>query len=149
MYERYAPSVDFTPDLEHAKSMFDNDATLEYLGATITRLEPGLAEGEFTVEARHANGFGVCQGGVLFTFADALFGGACNSRRTDPTVSAQSEMIFLAPAKMGRTIRGVARERHTWGRNGLSDVTLYDGDTAIAEFRGMSRPHDHRQETKP
>jgi len=139
MYERYAPSVDFTPDLEHAKSMFDNDATLEYLGATITRLEPGVAEGEFTVEARHANGFGVCQGGVLFTFADALFGGACNSRRTDPTVSAQSEMIYLAPAKMGRTIRGVARERHTWGRNGLSDVTLYDGDTAIAEFRGMSR----------
>ena len=139
MYERYAPSVDFTPDLEHAKSMFDNDATLEYLGATITRLEPGLAEGEFTVEARHANGFGVCQGGVLFTFADALFGGACNSRRTDPTVSAQSEMIYLAPAKMGRTIRGVARERHTWGKNGLSDVTLYDGDTAIAEFRGMSR----------
>ena len=139
MYERYAPSVDFTPDLEHAKSMFDNDATLEYLGATITRLEPGLAEGEFTVEARHANGFGVCQGGVLFTFADALFGGACNSRRTDPTVSAQSEMIYLAPAKMGRTIRGVARELHTWGRNGLSDVTLYDGDTAIAEFRGMSR----------
>ena len=139
MYERYAPSVDFTPDLEHAKSMFDNDATLEYLGATITRLEPGVAEGEFTVEARHANGFGVCQGGVLFTFADALFGGACNSRRTDPTVSAQSEMIFLAPAKMGRTIRGVARERHTWGKNGLSDVTLYDGDTAIAEFRGMSR----------
>ena len=139
MYECYAPSVDFTPDLEHAKSMFDNDATLEYLGATITRLEPGVAEGEFTVEARHANGFGVCQGGVLFTFADALFGGACNSRRTDPTVSAQSEMIFLAPAKMGRTIRGVARERHTWGRNGLSDVTLYDGDTAIAEFRGMSR----------
>ena len=139
MYERYAPSVDFTPDLEHAKSMFDNDATLEYLGATITRLEPGLAEGEFTVEARHANGFGVCQGGVLFTFADALFGGACNSRRTDPTVSAQSEIIFLAPAKMGHTIRGVARERHTWGRNGLSDVTLYDSDTAIAEFRGMSR----------
>ncbi|MDK8878981.1 hotdog fold thioesterase [Corynebacterium sp. MSK008] len=139
MYERYAPSVEFTPDLEHAKSMFDNDATLEYLGATITRLEPGLAEGEFTVEARHANGFGVCQGGVLFTFADALFGGACNSRRTDPTVSAQSEMIYLAPAKIGRTIRGVARERHTWGRNGLSDVTLYDGDTAIAEFRGMSR----------
>lgn len=139
MYERYAPSVEFTPDLEHAKSMFDNDATLEYLGATITRLEPGLAEGEFIVEARHANGFGVCQGGVLFTFADALFGGACNSRRTDPTVSAQSEMIYLAPAKMGRTIRGVARERHTWGRNGLSDVTLYDGDTAIAEFRGMSR----------
>ena len=139
MYERYAPSVDFTPDLEHAKSMFDNDATLEYLGATITRLEPGVAEGEFTVEARHANGFGVCQGGVLFTFADALFGGACNSRRTDPTVSAQSEIIFLAPAKMGHTIRGVARERHTWGRNGLSDVTLYDGDTAIAEFRGMSR----------
>lgn len=139
MYERYAPSVDFTPDLEHAKSMFDNDATLEYLGATITRLEPGLAEGEFTVEARHANGFGVCQGGVLFTFADALFGGVCNSRRTDPTVSAQSEIIFLAPAKMGHTIRGVARERHTWGRNGLSDVTLYDGDTAIAEFRGMSR----------
>ena len=126
MYERYAPSVDFTPGLEHAKSIFDNDATLEYLGATITRLEPGLAEGEFTVEARHANGFGVCQGGVLFTFADALFGGACNSRRTDPTVSAQSEMIYLAPAKMGRTIRGVARERHTWGRNGLSDV-MEDG----------------------
>lgn len=139
MYDRYAPSVEFTPALEHAKAMYDHDATLEYLGAVITRLEPGLAEGEFTVEPRHSNGFGVCQGGVLFTFADSLFGGACNSRRTEPTVSAQSEMVYLAPAKMGRTIRGVARERHTWGRNGLSDVTLYDGDTVVAEFRGMSR----------
>lgn len=108
MYNRYAPSLDFTPDLEHTKVMYDNDATLEFLGATITRVEPGLAEGEFTVEPRHANGFGVCQGGILFTFADALFGGA-------------------------------ARERHTWGSNGLSDVTLYDGDTVIAEYRGMSR----------
>lgn len=139
MYNRYAESVEITPELEHAKAMYDGDATLEYLGAIITRLEPGVAEGEFVVDKRHANGFGVCQGGVLFTFADALFGGACNSRRTEPTVSAQSEMIYLAPAKMGRTIRGVAREHHQWGRNGLSDVTLYDGGTVIAEFRGLSR----------
>lgn len=139
MTQRFADGVEITPDLAHAKAMIDADATLDYLGATITRLEAGVCEGEFVVDRHHANGFGVCQGGVLFTFADALFGGACNSRRDAPTVSAQSDMVYLAPAKMGRTIRGVARERHQWGRNGLSDVTLYDGDTVIAEFRGLSR----------
>lgn len=71
--------------------------------------------------------------------ADSLFAGSCNAKSPTPNVGSQIQVHYLAPAKLGRTIRGVAQETRVWGRNGLSDVTLYDGETVIAEFRGLSR----------
>ncbi len=139
MHQPLDPALSIPPELDHVKAMYEQDASLTLLGSRITKIEPGLTEGEFVVAQPHCNGFGVAQGGVLFTFADSLFAGACNSRTATPTVASQVQIHFLAPAKLGRTIRGVAQERRTWGRNGLTDVTLYDGDTVIAEFRGMSR----------
>ncbi|MDL0401680.1 hotdog fold thioesterase [Corynebacterium lehmanniae] len=139
MSTHFAEGLSIPSELDHVRRMYEQDATLELLGITITQMSSGLTEGEFTVGERHCNGFGVAQGGILFAFADCLFAGACNAKSTTPNVASQVQIHYLAPAKLGRTIRGTARETSVWGKNGLSDVTLYDDETVIAEFRGHSR----------
>lgn len=126
-------------DLEFTRAMYENDGSLKAMGISITKLETGHVEGEFIVRPEMCNGHNSIQGGFLFTFADALFAGACNSTRGAVTVASQVQIHFIAPAFAGETLRGVAVERQSWGRNGLSDVTVFRGDEVIAEFRGMSR----------
>lgn len=126
-------------DLEFTRAMYENDGSLKLMGISITRLDVGEVEGEFVVRPEMCNGHNSIQGGFLFTFADALFAGACNSTKGAITVASQVQIHFIAPAFAGETLRGVAVERQSWGRNGLSDVTIYRGEDVIAEFRGMSR----------
>ena len=139
MHTIFGPNVMFTPDTEQVKSMYEQDNSLALLGITITKVEPNHTEGEMTITKEMCNGFDTIQGGILFTFADALFAGACNTTTATPTVASQVNIHFIAPGKIGTTLRGVARQTQTWGRNVLTDVTIYDGERAIAEFRGMSR----------
>lgn len=145
MGSTFGPHVTSSPETRHLKTMYEQDRSLQLLGITITKVEPGLTEGEMTVTEEMCNGFNTAQGGILFTFADALFAGACNSQPLAPTVAAQVSIHYLSPGKLGKTLRGVAREVHSWGRNGITDVTILDGDRVVAEFRGTprttSRPH--------
>lgn len=139
MHQIFGPDVQLTSENEWAKALYEQDNSLKLLGITITKIEREYIEGEMTISEEMCNGFGTAQGGILFTFADALFAGACNSTTDTPTVASQANIHFLSPGKLGRRLRGVARQRQSWGRNGITDVTLYDGDTVVAEFRGTSR----------
>ena len=50
------------------------------IGARLTEVREGYARAELTVEERHLNGAGVCQGGVMFTLADLAFAAVANGR---------------------------------------------------------------------
>lgn len=126
------------PKFDHVRSMFSNDPATESLGATITHLDEHECDGQFTIRPDMCNGLGTAQGGFLFAFADSLFAGACNSTGA-PTVAAQVSIHFIGPAHNGDVVHGEARESHTWGRNGITDVTLSVNGTVIAVFRGTSR----------
>ena len=45
-------------------------------GARLTEVREGYARAELTVEERHLNAVGVCQGGALFTLADLFLCGS-------------------------------------------------------------------------
>lgn len=122
----------------HVREMFGGDVASQAIGLRITALDKGRCEGEFTVREDMCNGHGTCQGGFLFTFADSLFAGACNSHG-EIAVAAQVNIHFIAPVLKGQKVRGVAVEKQRYGRNGITDVTLYCGDKVVAEFRGTSR----------
>ena len=49
------------------------------IGARLVEVREGYARAELTVENRHLNGAGVCQGGVIFTLADLAFAAVANS----------------------------------------------------------------------
>lgn len=123
---------------QHVREMFSADIASQAIGLKITVLEEGHCEGEFTVREDMCNGHGTCQGGLLFTFADSLFAGACNSHG-QIAVAAQVNIHFIAPVLKGQKVRGVAVEKQRYGRNGITDVTLYCEDKVVAEFRGTSR----------
>ncbi len=84
-------------------------------GIAVTRLEPGLCEGELTIGPDSINPHGTVHGGALATLADTV-SGCCACSRGGSCVTATSTMEFLRPAtgtkircratpkKLGRTL---------------------------------------------
>lgn len=121
-----------------AVEMFAGDAASQRDGIRITRFADGAADGEMRVTEAMVNGHGTCHGGQIFLFADTVFSCACNSR--EAAVAAKADILFIQPALLGDLLRAEARERVSFGRNGVYDVTVTRDDGAtVALFRGHSR----------
>lgn len=74
------------------------------IGAQLTELREGYAKSELTVEERHLNGGGVCQGGVIYTLADLAFAGVTNSHGK-LTLGVNNSITFLKSAQLGDRIK--------------------------------------------
>jgi acyl-CoA thioesterase len=121
-----------------AAAMWSDDAASAGLGMRLLSVGDGTAELQMQVRDDMVNGHGIAHGGFVFTLADSAFAFACNSRN-QRTVAQGCDIVFVAPARRGDLLVAAARERATYGRNGLYDVTVRRGDDLIAEFRGRSR----------
>jgi acyl-CoA thioesterase len=121
-----------------AAAMWAEDSASASLGMRLVRVGEGLAVLEMPVRDDMVNGHGIAHGGFVFTLADSAFAFACNSRN-QVTVAQGAEIVFVAPAQRGELLVAEARERASYGRNGIYDVTVRRGDDLIAEFRGRSR----------
>ena len=136
--EVLAPGVAQGPEFEHVRTMYSRDEASKGLGVRITELSEESARGHFTVRPEMCNGHGTAQGGILFTFADAVFAGVCNAAG-NTAVAAQVSIHYISPARVGEVVEVEAINRQEWGRNGITDVILRVGDRVVAEFRGTSR----------
>ena len=70
------------------------------IGAQLVEVREGYARAELTVEDRHLNGAGVCQGGVMFTLADLAFAAVANSRGI-LSVGVQNSISYIKSAQLG------------------------------------------------
>ena len=122
-----------------AQAMWRDDGASQWLGMEIVEVDEGRAELAMTIQPHHANGHGVCHGGITFALADSAFAFACNSRN-QATLAQHNVITYIAPAKIGDRITAQAREVSLTGRNGVYDVRVINqNDQVIAEFRGLSR----------
>lgn len=119
--------------------MWANDAASVWLGMELVGVDEGCAVLALTVQPHHANGHGICHGGITYALADSAYAFACNSR--NQSVVAQHNVIsYTAPAKVGDRLKATATEVSLNGRNGIYDVKITNPDgKTIAEFRGFSR----------
>ena len=78
----------------------NDDRFAKGIGAQLTEIREGYARAELTVEERHLNGGGVCQGGVMYTLADLTFAGVANSRGP-LTLGISNTITFLKSAQLG------------------------------------------------
>lgn len=131
-------------DLSHAQEMWGQDRASAGLGIELVQLEHsgglGHATARMTVTDTMVNGHDICHGGFIFTLADSTFALACNAGGS-LTVAASCDITFIAAVHLGDVLVAEARERATYGRNGIADVSVtreHDG-TLVAEFRGRSR----------
>lgn len=100
----------------------------------------GSARTRITVSAAMVNGHDICHGGFHFCLADSTFAPACNAGGT-LTVAAACDITFVTSGHLGNVLVATAAERTTFGRIGITDVTLTrqaDG-ALVAECRGRSR----------
>ena len=98
----------------------------------------GAAVVRMPVGSSMVNGHAIAHGGFVFLLADTAFACACNSHGP-VTVAAGADITFVAPAREGDVLVATARERVSYGRSGVYDVTVRRGEDVIAEFRGRSR----------
>jgi acyl-CoA thioesterase len=121
-----------------AEVIWREDLASQGMGMKIGSVSAGHAEVEMLVRDDMTNGHGIAHGGFIFALADSAFAFACNSYNLR-TVAQACDIVFAAPASRGDLLRAVAQERHTFGRNGIYDITVTCDDRVIAEFRGRSR----------
>ena len=119
------------------ETMMAGDVASAMLGIELAGYGPGWARTRMTVRDDMVNGHGICHGGMIFSLADTAFACACNSWGP-VTVAAGCDIVFVAPARGGDVLTAEARVRSRYGRSGIYDVTVVNGDRPIAEFRGRS-----------
>ena len=121
-----------------AAAMYADDRASQSLGIVVDGVSPGHATARMRVTSNMVNGHGIVHGGYTFLLADTAFAFACNTH--GPTVAGAAEIVFVRPARDGDELIAEARERVTFGRSGVYDVTVRgSGGEVIAEFRGHSR----------
>lgn len=145
--ETAAPPTPLTPaELAQHHAILEFDHCSQWMGITPIEARDGHAVIEMTLRREMLNGFGLAQGGMLFTFADVAFAMACN----DPAGAAESytvaqgaDVTFLRPGKPDHLLRATADRKIQKGRIGLYDITVTqttdDGEEEVVlEFRGRS-----------
>jgi acyl-CoA thioesterase len=118
--------------------MWSEDLASQGLGMELLSVTAGRAELAMVVRDDMTNGHGIAHGGFIFALADSAFAFACNSYNVRAVAQA-CDIVFAAPASGGDRLVASAAERHTFGRNGIYDITVTCDDRVIAEFRGRSR----------
>ncbi|SDJ83853.1 acyl-CoA thioesterase [Actinopolyspora mzabensis] len=133
--------ADHPPIAAPTAAMFDEDHASKALGIELLEASEGRALVRMRVTPEMVNGHAIAHGGYVFLLADTAFACACNSHGP-VTVAASAQITFLTPAHEGELLHARAVERHTRGRSGIYDTTVFrdatDGET-VAEFRGHSR----------
>jgi acyl-CoA thioesterase len=100
----------------------------------------GHARTRMRLREHQVNGHDLAHGGHIFLLADSTFALACNASG-HTTVASGGEISFVTAGRLGDVLFAEASERLTYGRSGITDVTVSrESDGAvIAEFRGRSR----------
>ncbi len=107
------------------------------IGARLIEVGDGFARAELTVEERHLNGAGVCQGGAIFTLADLTLAAVMNSHGI-LTVGVSNNINYVRSAKLGERIVAECRERVNHHKLPCCDITVCNeaGDV-LATMTGL------------
>jgi acyl-CoA thioesterase len=124
---------------EVANAMLAAEGTGPAWGIRIEEARAGYARVAMEVRPDMLNGHGLAHGGMIFALADTAFAYVCNGAN-QMAVAAQASVVFLSSATLGETLVAEAQELATWGRSGVTRVSVRAGEgRPVAEFTGYSR----------
>ena len=101
----------------------NDDRFAKSIGAQLTKVQEGYACAELTIEPRHLNGAGVCQGGVIYTLADLAFAAVANSHGI-LSLGISNTITFLKSAQLGETIKAECIEQVNHHRLPYCDIKV-------------------------
>lgn len=112
------------------KEYFAHDHFASHVGARLTSISEGRATARMTVECKHLNAYGVCQGGVLFTLCDLAFAAAVNSHGIS-TLTTGANITYVSPAHVGDVLTATATELVNHHRMPFAEVRITNQDGHI------------------
>lgn len=114
----------------------EGDRFARGIGAKLEEVQAGYARATLTVESRHLNAGGVCQGGVIFTLADLTFASIVNARGfLTPLTS--GTIYYHRSAKLGETLVAEGKVMSDHHKLPCAVVEVYTQDgTHVASFTG-------------
>jgi len=139
-------------DLRH---WIGRDRFAELIGIDLVEVRPGWAKATLAIDERHQNGFGMTQGGAVFTLADLAFAAASNSHGI-PAVAISVNIFFLKATTSGSILTAEARELSRNPKLAVYQVDVHDQNLErVASFQGMvyrkrpSKGHPSRPNERP
>jgi acyl-CoA thioesterase len=120
----------------------ENDHFAADNGCVLTEVREGFAVAEMTVEPRHINGGGVCQGGALFTLADLALAAVMNSHG-NLTLGVESTITFMKSARLGDVLTAEATEVKNHHKLPYAEVKIYNQNhDLLCAFTGIGYRKD-------
>ena len=101
----------------------NDDKFAKSIGAQLTEVREGYACAKLTIEDRHLNGAGVCQGGVIYTLADLAFAAVANSHGI-LSLGISNTITFIKSAQLGETIKAECTEQVNHHRLPYCDIKV-------------------------
>ncbi|MEM7275610.1 MAG: hydroxyphenylacetyl-CoA thioesterase PaaI [Actinomycetota bacterium] len=129
---------------EVVDTMFGRDRASQGLGMQVVESGLGRAVVTMIVRPDMVNGLDVCHGGLIFSLADSAMAFSTNDEDR-AAVATNASIDWISPGRLGSTLTATAVEKHRYGRNAVTDVTVVDETgQLIALFRGKTRQVDGR-----
>ncbi|WP_020404025.1 PaaI family thioesterase [Gracilimonas tropica] len=117
-------------------NMLSNDPFSQWMGIEVLESEPGYCKLSMKIREEMTNGFGVCHGGITFSFADSALAFASNSRGTI-SLALENNINFTKKVSVGDTLTAETEELQNGRTIGVYKVRIKNQDEELtAEFRG-------------
>ena len=117
-------------------NMFQNDPFSQWMGIEILESEPGYCKLCMKIREEMTNGFGVCHGGITFSFADSALAFASNSRGTI-SLALENNINFTKKVSVGDKLIAETEELQNGRTIGVYKVRITNlNEELVAEFRG-------------
>lgn len=117
----------------------ERNPVIRHLEVELVSAAPGAARLAMRVRDDMVNVHRTLHGGLLFTFADIVIGLAAQGRN-ERAVSADAQIQFLSPGKVGDRLIGEGVEIWRKDRTGVYDVRVWtEGGETLALIRGRMR----------
>lgn len=118
------------------QQLLEKDAFSKWLDVKIVDIQSGYAKLSMLVRDDMTNGFGVCHGGVTFSFADSALAFASNSRGAT-SVAIENNINYTKKVSVGDTLTAETEEIQNGRTLGVYKVKITNQNTQlVAEFRG-------------
>ena len=119
------------------RAMLKKDGFSSWLGIELVEIKPGKAVIKMVVRKEMLNGFDVCHGGILFSFADSAFAFASNTGGRI-SLSIENNITYIRPVHVGDILTAVAEEVSNGNKLASYDVTVLKEDgIKVSLFRGL------------
>ena len=116
--------------------MLQNDAFSQWMGIEVLDSAPGYCKLSMKVRDEMTNGFGVCHGGITFSFADSALAFASNSRGSI-SLALENNINYTKKVNVGDMLIAETYELQNGRTIGVYKVRIFNQDEELAaEFRG-------------